>query len=1078
MLPAKASGTINSVSYSSPSHQLTSAPIASKSPHWLRSTTVLRSLASHSRSQFCFSWSSKSLFGRIPSAISTAIPAVISFLLSTKNTRHSMCLPYRVSIRFNLPVTCQQAAAQCRRAVLQPLQCRYVLRFCNRRRDFLICCVVHLLAVAQHLGHRRRHLHVHTALDQIRLAVHAHKACAGIPAVVLEQMDDLRLGLFRLHRLGAHVLHRLFRLHRCLLLCHLHSPFSVRLCLCAVPLRAALNAHHVLLAQALCGLYGLPAHGRALVQRVVAVAQLLYDVLQAAALQLSGGVGVCAQHQRAEHRKALRAAGALPDLCLAGLHKPHIVDLADLALKDLIGACVLVGLHPVGVALDVVDDIRMDDAHIAAARVAHRVGVLHLQLRHRLIDQIHGQLCSLVQTCTAGHRRLRAARTDLGCIDHVGAAAQDIPHNGVHSSAGLARQHTGGLHHVVVDGGQLHHVGQGHPAAVLVHLSGHRAHGQCLAFRGHALGQRGGRFRQRLILAELNGLAIVRRDGVAVAKLVMHQRRQRLIDQALLIKGFHLRGHTAGAGGVLQLLVGIRKLLQVHLLPLHSCVLLQRFISLTPSRGKSQYNFLSPPCPAFQLLPLSAGGVADVKLRGRRAAGAGAVLAGSRRPLLDPRRHALLHGLGGACGGLLHNVVKVGRPVCVRQAHAPPHQLAHLFVRQHLTQIKVRVLGFQLRRLGIPLRPDLCRPPLPRRLLLCCLELCVLVVGSAQITFHLVQLPRRFHAHAPLLRQLLVVGLVLHLAVLHGLDQSVHVLAVHAVGLAQCLPQGSRLGVGVHRLTRLDDGLLHHLVKDVAVLAPHQLPKGSALFLRGLFHLLLLRLLFLSIRRPLRGSCQRLSLRLTAQLRGLFLRACLSPQRTAAPRQPLLCRTQRRLLHRRGCLCTALSGSATVAATLSEILQVHLPVHHVRQLRRVRCLAVCKHHVHHQLHVLRVALCQRVQSVLYQLHPCFHHVAALMGRGHLHLHPALAVRHSAQRHSARPRGLFYLVGKGLHQAAHRCAHNVLPVFSRARMALRLHLVAGLAVVPYRAHHTCFDHIIFSFPLSKAPPFGGAPLQRR
>ena len=203
----------------------------------------------------------------------------------------------------------------------------------------------------------------------------------------------------------------------------------------------------------------------------------------------------------------------------------------------------------------------MDDAHIAAACVAHRICVLHLQLRHRLVDQVHGQLRRLVQIRTAGHRRLRAARADLGCIDHVGAAAQDIPHNGVHGSAGLACQHAGGLHHVVVDGGQLHHVGQGHPAAVLVHLSGHRAHGQCLAFRGHSLGQRGQCLGQRLILAKLNGLAIVRRNGVAVAKLVMHQRRQRLIDQALLIKGFHLRGHTAGAGGVLQLCCHLLQLL-------------------------------------------------------------------------------------------------------------------------------------------------------------------------------------------------------------------------------------------------------------------------------------------------------------------------------------------------------------------------------------------------------------------------------------------------------------------------------------------------------------------------------------
>jgi hypothetical protein len=125
----------------------------------------------------------------------------------------------------------------------------------------------------------------------------------------------------------------------------------------------------------------------------------------------------------------------------------------------------------------------------------------------------------------------------------------------------------------------------------------------------------------------------------------------------------------------------------------------------------------------------------------------------------------------------------------------------------------------------------------------------------------------------------------------------------------------------VHRLARLDDGLLHHLVENVAVLAavPHQRPKGLALFLRGFFRLLLLRLLLGRLLTFL-----RLRLRLTAQLRGLFRRACLSPQCTAAPCQPLLCRTQRRFLHRRGCLCAALSGSSTTSSiTICKQLQIH-----------------------------------------------------------------------------------------------------------------------------------------------------------
>ena len=68
----------------------------------------------------------------------------------------------------------------------------------------------------------------------------------------------------------------------------------------------ALDAHHVLLHQTLGGAHTLPAHRGALVQRIVAVAQLLDDVLQAAALQLGHAVGVGTQHQRAEHRKTRR----------------------------------------------------------------------------------------------------------------------------------------------------------------------------------------------------------------------------------------------------------------------------------------------------------------------------------------------------------------------------------------------------------------------------------------------------------------------------------------------------------------------------------------------------------------------------------------------------------------------------------------------------------------------------------------------------------------------------------------------------------------------------------------------------
>ena len=240
----------------------------------------------------------------------------------------------------------------------------------------------------------------------------------------------------------------------------------------------------------------------------------------------------------------------------------------------------------------------MDDAHIAAAGRADGVSILHLQLGHRLLNQVHRQLGRGVQARTAAHGGLNAV-AHLRRVDHVGAAGQNVAHDGVHGAAALACQHAGGLHHVVVNGGHLHHVGQGHPAAVLVHLSGHRGHGQGLAFRGHTLGQGRGGLGQRVILAELDGLAVVGRDRVAVAELVMHQRRQRLVDEAALVKGLHLGAHAGAAGGVLQLLVRIRKQLQVQLLPFHGLVLLQRFMFSHPRVG-SRYSVIFSPRRALR----------------------------------------------------------------------------------------------------------------------------------------------------------------------------------------------------------------------------------------------------------------------------------------------------------------------------------------------------------------------------------------------------------------------------------------------------------------------------------------------
>ena len=285
------------------------------------------------------------------------------------------------------------------------------------------------------------------------------------------------------------------------------------------------------------------------------------------------------QDQGAEHCQTRRAAGALPDLCLAGLHKAHTVQRADLAVVDLVRLGVLVHIDPVRVAAQVIGHIRVDDAHKAGA---DGVSVHGLQLGGRTGDQVAGQLAGRVQGGAAGHSGLRAAFADLGRIDHIGAARQHITHDGVQGAARLAGNDLGCLQDVVINGGQLQRVGNGHPAAVLPDFSGNGGNVHGLAVRGHTLGQRSGGLGQAVILAEFDVLAAVGRNGIRVAELVMHQGRLCLVDQALLVKGFHLGTHAGCAGGVLVLGAGRCKHLQIQLRVLGSVVhsFLLKFIFL------------------------------------------------------------------------------------------------------------------------------------------------------------------------------------------------------------------------------------------------------------------------------------------------------------------------------------------------------------------------------------------------------------------------------------------------------------------------------------------------------------------
>nr|DAR39467.1 MAG TPA: hypothetical protein [Caudoviricetes sp.] len=393
--------------------------------------------------------------------------------------------------------------------------------------------VLHL-AVLQHLGHLRRHLHLNAPADLIIHPVDADEQILLVPAVVLEKLDFHMTPSCPLPQ-GPTVL-------------PLSRGHLVRGCAGRVA-RHTFNADHVLLHQTLGGAHSLPAHGRTLVQRVITVAQLLDDVLQTAAFQLGHAVGVGAQHQRAEHGQTRRAGGVLPDLRLAGLDEADVAQLADLAPEHGLRVRVLVHLDELLAGLQVVGSVGVDDGDVA---VADGVGVHGAKLGGGSEEQLRGQGAGLVQIGAALHNGLGAVRRHLGRIDDIGAAGQHIAGDAVHGAARLTGQHAGGLYHIVVDGGHLQLVGQRGPAAVLVQIAGDGGHVQGLTVGGHALGQRGGRLGQAVVLAELDGLAAVLGHRVVIRKLVMDEARLGLIDEALLIEGLHLGGHAGGAGGVVQ----------------------------------------------------------------------------------------------------------------------------------------------------------------------------------------------------------------------------------------------------------------------------------------------------------------------------------------------------------------------------------------------------------------------------------------------------------------------------------------------------------------------------------------------
>nr|DAF90369.1 MAG TPA: hypothetical protein [Podoviridae sp. ctngc57] len=657
------------------------------------------------------------------------------------------------------------------------------------------------LAQAQHLRHGGRHLHLFAAADQVALAVHGHELLHIV--LVDDGQHHLHpLGLLRLGGLGRLRLGGLGRLRLggvrrlCdvqVVIVHVvvlsscgggdHPPprrLSVGLGGSAPLLGHALDTHHVLLQQDLGGADALPAHGGALIQRIggAAAAAWLHNGLQAAAGDLGHAVGVLAQHQRGEHAVVgggyaaaagggfLGAGAVVPDLRLRGLHEAHARDLAQLAVEQLRGGGVLVGVDPAAVLPQVKGHIGVDDGHVLAVEAGH---VLGLQGGRRLFDHLHRQLSGGVHAAAGFHRRLRAGG-DLGAPQHVGARHQLVAHHGIHGQTRLAAQQLGGLHDHVVDGGQIQQVGDADEVAVLAHGGRQAGHVQRAAVGGHALGQGGHRLRQLVELSELNGLAVAPGNVPLLAELLVHQLGARLAQQHLVIKGFHLRRQVvaggAGGGGVGH----VSKQLQIQ----HHHPEMFGLIHAVSFPEGLKADLLAPPRSADDLIHVLVGELRHVALHGHACARP--VLGGALGLRLDLVHQLPLRLLSGVLHGLWDQLVVVQPPVGALHAGAVHQRTEERGIGQLLLQIQPRVLLGDglclLRPLGQVLLHLLAVLLLPELLL----QLVVLPLRFAD-GLHLI------HAHAHPLRLRLIEGVVL----LDGGGQRLDVGSVHAVALGQHL---------------------------------------------------------------------------------------------------------------------------------------------------------------------------------------------------------------------------------------------------------------------------------------------------
>nr|DAT63507.1 MAG TPA: hypothetical protein [Caudoviricetes sp.] len=564
------------------------------------------------------------------------------------------------------------------------------------------------------------------------------------------------------------------------------------------------NTDHVLLDQDFRRLGGLPADCGALIQWIAGTgaAQLLDNVLQTAAGNVRHTVGVIRQNQGGVHiplvgdlcTGGLVLGGILPHLGAAGLHKADAVQLADLVLVDVGGIHILVGALPLRVLHQVILGVGMDDAHIVAVDLG---SVLRLQSAHGLLDGVHGQIVVLALGGAAAHQIGAGSHRAVGVLDN-GTGVQNVAGDGVQGASGLRGNQLGGLHHVVVDGCQNQHIGQGNVAAVLLHGGLQLLHVQALAVRGHAFGKGGGHLREGVILAELNGLAAVLGDGVLLAKLVMHKLRLCQVDQIVGVIGLHLRRQVLavarlGSGVGLHVREDLHKHRE-HKQSVH------RVASLLLSVKSDGFPHRSP---SGDLRPVCRGQFGNIILHNNGALGRGSVFLRSCPSGADIVRYGLLR----LCRGLAEKVIHVQDLVCLLHADASLQQGEEIGVGVDFGgQVEVCQQGVLLHGLRlIHPRVQLLFAALTGVIvLLRCSQPCVLLL-------YLLILPVLLYAHTGVLRSLFPERIV----PIHRRPQGFNVAGCRTVAKRQGVQNGL-LCVQCLALIRHDAALVLYLFQPFA----------------------------------------------------------------------------------------------------------------------------------------------------------------------------------------------------------------------------------------------------------------------